>query len=221
MPTKKQKNHKIQRRKPKQERALKKYNAVLDACTRVLAEQGFQKTTITELSLESDLSISTIYQYFENKDDIFIAWIERIIDQILSQLVIEKQHFDELQLDSHQLNEYVLVLVNAAFVLINQYKESLSEMFSGISQVLTARLLNTMESKTLAMVNHMFAVQIQQLNNPNLDYALRIISRMILGFLLQTILNDRHTLEVERDSKEVSLLVILYLREKGIINNTK
>ncbi|MCG8314592.1 MAG: TetR/AcrR family transcriptional regulator [Pseudomonadales bacterium] len=221
MPTKKQKNHKIQRRKPKQERALKKYNAVLDACTRVLAEQGFQKTTITELSLESDLPISTIYQYFENKDDIFIAWIERIIDQILSQLVIEKQHFDELQLDSHQLNEYVLVLVNAAFVLINQYKESLSEMFSGISQVLTARLLNTMESKTLAMVNHMFAVQIQQLNNPNLDYALRIISRMILGFLLQTILNDRHTLEVERDSKEVSLLVILYLREKGIINNTK
>lgn len=221
MPAKKQKNHKIQRRKPKQERALKKYNAVLDACTRVLAEQGFQKTTITELSLESDLPISTIYQYFENKDDIFIAWIERIIDQILSQLVIEKQHFDELQLDSHQLNEYVLVLVNAAFVLINQYKESLSEMFSGISQVLTARLLNTMESKTLAMVNHMFAVQIQQLNNPNLDYALRIISRMILGFLLQTILNDRHTLEVERDSKEVSLLVILYLREKGIINNTK
>ena len=218
MPARNQKNHKIQRRKPKQERALKKYNAVLDACTRVLAEQGFQKTTITELSLESDLPISTIYQYFENKDDIFIAWIERIIDQILSQLAVEKQGFDEQQFNSGQLNEYVIMLVHAAFVLINQYKESLSEMFTGISQALTARLLNTMESKTLAMVSKMFAVQIRQIDNPNLDYSLRVLSRMILGFLLQTILNDRHSLQADRDSEEVSLLVVLYLREKGIIS---
>ena len=65
---------KIQRRIPKQARALAKYESILDACTRVLTEQGYRKTTVTELSLESDVPIATLYQYFQNKDAILVAW---------------------------------------------------------------------------------------------------------------------------------------------------
>ena len=196
---------------------MQKYHAVLDACTRVLSEQGFAKATITELSLESDVPISTIYQYFENKDDIFIAWIERIIDQILSQLIVEKESFDRQRIDSEQLSDYVRLLVHSAFLLIATYKVSLAEMFTGISQALTARLLHTMEHKTMDMVYQMFNVQIEKLGRDDLQNSLRIISRMVLGFLLQTILNDREDFESEKDSAEVSLLILLYLQEKGIV----
>ena len=99
MSQKERKNVKNHRRIPKQARALTKYHQVLDACSRVLAAQGYAKATMTEIALESDLPYATIYQYFENKQDVFIAWFERMSEGLFVQLVGAKELHQDFSID--------------------------------------------------------------------------------------------------------------------------
>ena len=208
------KDHKNQRRKPKQARALAKYNAVLDACTRVSAEQGYQKLTITELSLESDLPISTIYQYFESKDDIFIAWVERLIDQTVTQLTYERN-----QLETDQLDQYVETLIKTTLTLISHYKVNLQELFTSMPHILISRLIDIMENRATLLIYELFGQQIKKIQHPDIDYKLGILSRMICGYLIQTVHNQKE-IDIEKDSRELSFLIIIYFKESGIITPT-
>lgn len=199
-----------QRRKPKQARSLQKYNAVLDATSRVLARDGYAKTTITELSHEADLPYATIYQYFENKDDIMVAWIERLIDEIYSQLILSHKDVATVNIET------IETLVSSALAIVSVNKESMREMFSGMPQMLTSHLLMIMEDKTVELIHELFAEKISELDFPDLSYSLRLLTRMIIGFILQTILHQQETIHTEKDAEEISLLVSLYLREKHI-----
>lgn len=201
-----------QRRKPKQERALKKYNALLDAVSRILSRQGYAKTSITELSHESDLPYATIYQYFENKDDIMVAWIERLLDQIYYQLL--ESHSQQKR---ENIEAEIEVLVNSALTIISLNKGSMKEMFSGMPQILSSRLLKIMEDKTVQLVNELFFQEIEALEHPDLDYSLRFLTKMIIGLLLQSILHDSDSLDIAKESKEISFVVNLYTKEKGML----
>lgn len=205
---------KIQRRIPKQARALAKYESILDACTRVLTEQGYRKATVTELSLESDVPIATLYQYFQNKDAILVAWIERLCDQILSQLTRQKSNQQ-----AEQLGDSIVIMVSTAMKLITDSKNIMAEVFHGAPHILTARLLTCMESKTTHWVNDLFSAEIKKMNDPELDYSLRLLVRTVLGFLLNSVLNDQDNIDCDRDGKEISLLIQLYLKEKGFLPN--
>ncbi len=76
-----------------------------------------------------------------------------------------------------------------------------------------------MESKTTHWVNDLFSAEIKKMNDPELDYSLRLLVRTVIGFLLNSVLNDQDNIDCDRDGKEISLLIQLYLKEKGFLSN--
>lgn len=63
---------------------------ILDAALRIFAQNGFQISTISEISREAGVSEATIYEYFGTKEDLLFAIPEKIskeskkeLDQIL------------------------------------------------------------------------------------------------------------------------------------------
>ncbi len=62
----------------KEKRAFARRNQILDAAAKVFAENGFQKSTTREIAEAADISEGTIYNYFENKDDLLIGLLDRI-----------------------------------------------------------------------------------------------------------------------------------------------
>lgn len=73
---------KLHRRRPKQRRAQQTVDAVLDAVIRLLKREGFGAVTTNRIAEVAGVSIGSVYQYFADKQAIFVALHQRHIDQI-------------------------------------------------------------------------------------------------------------------------------------------
>jgi len=70
------------RRRPKQLRARQTVEAVLDAVLRVLKREGPQAATTNHIAEVAGVSIGSLYQYFPDKQAIFVALHQRHVEQI-------------------------------------------------------------------------------------------------------------------------------------------
>jgi AcrR family transcriptional regulator len=60
-------------REPHQKRALETVRAILQAAGQLLVEQGFAKTSTNAIAARAGVSIGSLYQYFRNKDEVYVA----------------------------------------------------------------------------------------------------------------------------------------------------
>lgn len=70
------------RRHPKQERSRQTVEAVLEAVRRVLRRQGAEAVTTNRVAEVAGVSIGSLYQYFPNKEAIFMALHERHVEGV-------------------------------------------------------------------------------------------------------------------------------------------
>lgn len=64
-----------------QRRAAERRTQILDAATHLFAQKGFHATTTRDIADAADLSEGTIYNYFGNKELIFVALLEKLINK--------------------------------------------------------------------------------------------------------------------------------------------
>jgi len=201
-----EKEHKNQRRIPKQKRAIAKYNAVLDACAQVLAESGYQKATILELSLVSDVPVASIYQYFPDKESIFQVWFERTLDQLFAFMVASVATHNDDDIETFIYQMIKLVLDSVAIE-----RESVRRLVTDLPHMLLSHLLTTTEKKTVEVVLEMSNSYLGEQPNEPLLVKLRVLVRCILGFMLQHIMEEEVDLDNERLSQELCQLSLPYI----------
>ena len=75
--------------------------SIITAATRLFAEQGYQKTTITDISREVGLVESAIYEYFQGKEDLLFSipydWATEKIEELEEQLYGIEGSFNKLR----------------------------------------------------------------------------------------------------------------------------
>ena len=69
---------------------------IIDACEFLYRTKGFREVTIKEISTETSFSRPSIYNYFETKEEIFLALLTREYDRWTDKL-IKLSHFDSLR----------------------------------------------------------------------------------------------------------------------------
>lgn len=70
------------RREPVQKRSRERVEAILQAARRLLAERGVEALTTRSLAGYSGIPVATIYRYFEDRDAIVAAYLDRELDSI-------------------------------------------------------------------------------------------------------------------------------------------
>jgi AcrR family transcriptional regulator len=80
------------RREPKQQRARQTVDAVLEAVQRVLKRHGAEAITTNRVAEAAGVSIGSLYQYFPDKQAIFVALHDRHVDGVRQ--VIERTMTD-------------------------------------------------------------------------------------------------------------------------------
>lgn len=70
------------RRVPRQERAARTVEALLDAAGDAFAERGFESATMTQIAQQAGVSIGAAYQYFPNKEALAFALRKRYGDEM-------------------------------------------------------------------------------------------------------------------------------------------
>lgn len=65
-------------------------NRIIDSARTLFAEQGYQKTTVMDISRQAGLSEAALYDHFQGKEDLLLAipqlWVSELIDDLEWQL---------------------------------------------------------------------------------------------------------------------------------------
>jgi TetR/AcrR family transcriptional regulator, fatty acid metabolism regulator protein len=96
---------------------------ILNAATKLFAEQGYQKTTIIDISKEAGFSEAALYEYFQGKEDLLNAipgaWSADAVEEVKEQLFGIKGASNKLRkflwwylryIESHSLTAKVVFL---------------------------------------------------------------------------------------------------------------
>lgn len=211
-----QKRYKNQRRTPRQSRALQKYNAVLNACTQVLGQQGYKKTTMLELSLESGVAVPTIYQYFDNKEAILLAWMDRTIEQMLQTVRHINTGLERRPEGGTSIKPLIDTLLSGALAAFGTFQPGIANLLQGLPHALSAQVLRSLEEKTLAMLLQLLPQEASILGTEQDSLKLRMLIRMICGYLLFSVLADKETDTLQTEGKELATCIQLYLQAQGL-----
>ncbi|WP_145019388.1 TetR/AcrR family transcriptional regulator [Paenibacillus sp. Y412MC10] len=65
-------------------RKLEKYELILDAALKVIAENGYHGSQISRIAKEAGVADGTIYLYFKNKEDILISLFQARLGNLVS-----------------------------------------------------------------------------------------------------------------------------------------
>lgn len=74
------------RKRPKQRRSRETVEAILEATTRVLMEEGYEKANTNHIAQVAGVSVGTLYQYFPNKESLVLAVVEEHSEEMISLL---------------------------------------------------------------------------------------------------------------------------------------
>jgi len=196
-----EKDKKIQRRRPKQARAVEKYHLILDASARVLASVGYRRATMSEIHLESGQPYATIYQYFSSKEDIYLAWLERFLDQSLFELASRIRNTPDVDLSAR-----MDMSIRYALEQIVQHRPTLGRLINGMALV-SSRLVETVEDKSRDWILKAFGPAMNQPENAVLLEKLLTATRVGNGYWLMLVLNTKREIDIEKESRNVAALI--------------
>ncbi len=192
------------RRLPVQARARATFEAILEASARVLVERGYDAASTNRVAEVAGVSIGTLYQYFPNKEALFVALIER--------------HFDE---QVELLQRMVGSLIDAPLAeAVRAYVGALFEAHANDKAFHDAILQQVTHLGLPAITRvHMVSRQIVQVYLEAHRERLRITDTALAAFVLVSAVEGIvHTLmfaperpELDALSDEVSLMVLRYL----------
>ena len=93
----------MQNTKPKTKKSVDRLSKIIKAGLEVFLEKGFEATSLNEVIEKSGGSLSTIYNYFDNKESFFKA----VMDE--NSKIFRRKFEDKLKLnDSTDIREYLI-----------------------------------------------------------------------------------------------------------------
>lgn len=70
------------RKVPAQARGWKRVQDILDAAAQLFADEGFENTRMEAIAERAGVSIGTVYQFFEKKQDVFLALAHQCLAEV-------------------------------------------------------------------------------------------------------------------------------------------
>lgn len=91
-----------------------KYHRIIEAATKVFAQNGFYQSKIAQIAKEAGVADGTIYIYFDNKDDILISLFEEQMKVVLDNMALQVARINDpvLKLETFASTHLGLIEMN-------------------------------------------------------------------------------------------------------------
>ena len=164
-------------------------NHIIEAAIEVIAEQGFQRTTIKQIAARAGVADGTIYNYFENKQAILLAIVGR-----LSAAEVRELHFAEAaQMDFEAfVTAYVAHRAQELAESFPVLKVVLPEMMTDV--VLAEAVYEQIYTPAFVVAEQYWEQMMAdgQMETADPAIAARLFAAPLLGLMLLHLLGDEH-----------------------------
>lgn len=113
-------------REPKQKRSIEKKNRIIEAGQKLFYEKGYHNTNTAEIAKEAGVSTGIVYNYFNDKKDIFLEVVRRYSGSIMMPLYDKIATIREIQDMSMLLDQFVDILIKSHNLSKSAHEEMLS-----------------------------------------------------------------------------------------------
>ena len=84
------------KKRPAQQRSRDTFDALVEACTGLLVERGYARTTTNHIAERAGVNVASLYEYFPGKDAIVAEVAARLVERVLARLGRVAAHAMEL-----------------------------------------------------------------------------------------------------------------------------
>jgi TetR/AcrR family fatty acid metabolism transcriptional regulator len=160
---------------------------IVEAATRVFAQKGFRRATTREVAREAGISEGTIYNYFEDKDALLMAILER-----LNETERRAEDFEEGMATDFEgfLRDYLSRRMSLIWENREVFRVVLSEML--VNAELRELYLRRVVEPTMRIAEENFRSRMEQGEVRHMDapLATRSVAGAVLGVLVLGLLGD-------------------------------
>jgi AcrR family transcriptional regulator len=160
---------------------------IVEAATRVFAEKGFRRATTREVAREAGISEGTIYNYFEDKDALLMAILDK-----LNETERRAEDFEEGMATDFRgfLKEYLRRRMSLIWENREVYRVVLSEML--VNAELRELYLRRVVEPTMRNAEEHFRSRMEQgeVRETDAPLAMRSVAGAVLGVLVLGLLGD-------------------------------
>ncbi len=160
---------------------------IIEGATRVFARKGFSRTTTREVARAAGVSEGTIFNYFENKDALLMAILER-----LNETQRRAEDFEEGMATDFRdfLTEYLRQRMSLMWENREVFRVLLSEML--VNAELRELYLRRVVEPTMGIAEENFRLRMEQgeVRETDAPLAMRSVAGAVLGVLVLGLLGD-------------------------------
>lgn len=202
------------RKRPQQERSRIAVEAILEATTRILTEEGYDKANTNRIAERAGVSIGSLYQYFPNKESLMTALMVKHSDEIIELVESKLIHFYDSPVEI-VIPEIVKAVI-AAHAIDPRLHQVLNEE---IPQSERSQQMQKAEGKIVELLRLYLSRWANSSNQrlsdrvrpENLDMTVFILSRTVESLCHSAVIEHPDFVRDSRFVREVSDLLLLYL----------
>ena len=197
----------------RERRVAARRTLILEAAARLFAEKGFHRTTTKDIAEAADVSEGTLYNYFENKDEMLMGIMTLLVDAQRMDLRLT----DGLPVDARH---FLMAMLENRREMVEQKGEMLQSVLSEIlvNPDLRQRYYQQLTLPVLGLLTGHLQARSQMGQIKPVDAAL--VSQILVGlttglFVLEVLGDPKVTTEWEELSEVITSILF-----DGIANRT-
>lgn len=150
-------------RMPTQKRSIEKRNRIIEKGFVLMCEQGYYNTTMPDIAKYADVSVGIIYQYFNDKKDIFIEGVKNYSDGIMYPMInileTRKIEIDNLNIIlTNMINELVKShnmskTAHEELIAMSHLDDDVGNIFKNSELKMTEKIVLLLENNNLHINN--------------------------------------------------------------------
>jgi AcrR family transcriptional regulator len=202
------------RKLPQQDRSHMTVEAILEATTHILAEEGYYKANTNRIAERAGISIGSLYQYFPNKESLMAALMEQHSNEIAELVESKLQHLFDAPLET-AIPELVRAVI-AAHAINPRLHQVLNE------EIPRSERLQQMQNADVRIAELLQAYLIRWSDSPqerlrqriypqNLEMTVFIFCRTLESLCHSAAIEHPNFVSNSQFEQEVSNLLLLYL----------
>lgn len=148
---------------PTQKRSIEKRNRIIEKGFELMCEKGFYNTNTTEIAKYADVSTGIVYQYFNDKKDIFLEGVKNysnaIMYPMLNILETEKINIQNIKIllskmiDKSIKNHTISKRAHEELVAMEHLDEDVANIFKESELMMTDKIVELLENNNLKIKN--------------------------------------------------------------------
>lgn len=197
-------NRAIARKHPTQERAKNTVDALLDATAEVLVKEGYDGTTTNKIAARAGVSVGSLYQYFDGKDQLVRGVGERHHEQLMAVLALAATDIGDRSLAD------IVDTIIGAMLDAHAVDPALHRVLS--DQIPADVIMKRIEEDGAAFLRVVLAEQRSKIRKDiDVDAAIFILVHATEGVTHAATIGDTRKLKDKRVRRELGLMITRYL----------